>query len=241
MEQSDLLLAMLGRGIQHPSANTDEWVLTPDVEVCDEKGAHLLVRVPENDNDPNSIIGGGELNMLAGVTLVQELNPSLVVCAYGARSKYLNQIGAPSESKVMSDKLTAELTRKNVSVPPVEIYDEAKLGADESGTNRELYNIFSLAVERNITNVAIVTVAVHLARATLMAQRHLAEVSQFKNITLQCYSSETTLLKSAPEEYSERVDHVFASQSYIRNFEREIKGMDDFLAGKYKSVASTTK
>lgn len=239
-QNNPLLLAVLGRGIQHPPAGSADWDLTQDLEVCDEKGAHFAVRVPENDDDPNSIVGGGELNMIAGATLCHALNPTLLVCGYGARSKYLNQIGAPSESKVMRDKLVAELERRNVAVPMTEVYDEEKMGAEESSTNRELYNIFTLAAERNIEHVAIVTVAVHLPRTALMAERHLLQEPKFKNIVLQCYASELVLEKYAPGQYSDRVKRMFSSKSYIRNLEREIRGINDLFAGKYKSVASTT-
>ncbi len=74
-ENSGVLLAILGRGIQHPSPESTVWELTPDIELCDEKGAHLPFRAPENDDDPRSIIGGGELNVLAGAILIDQPAP----------------------------------------------------------------------------------------------------------------------------------------------------------------------
>lgn len=136
------LLAILGRGIQHPSAHSQEWVLTPDLEVCDEKGAHLAIRAPEDDASPYSIIGGGELNILAGALLAKRLQPQIATCAYGARSKYLNTIGAPSESQVMTDQFLAEAKREDIPAPAVNVFDE-KSGKRTSRERTANCTIFS--------------------------------------------------------------------------------------------------
>ena len=238
-QKGGLLLALLGRGIQQTSLKNAAWELTPDIEVCDEKGAHLPVRAPENDDDPRSIIGGGELNALAGIVLSETLRPDLVVCAYGARSKYLNSIGAPSESRVMSDWLTAEITKTGGTVPEVNVFNEEEWQSDETGTNRELHNIFTFAARRGVTNIAILTVAVHVPRAALMAHHHLMNNPAFKGLIFQCYASELVLLGSDPKHYETRVRRIFGSKSYERNLSRELRGMNDLLAGKYTSVAST--
>ena len=124
-KNSGVLLAILGRGIQHPSPESTVWELTPDIELCDEKGAHLPFRAPENDDDPRSIIGGGQLNVLAGTILIDRLRPTLVVCAYGARSKYLNSIGAPSESEIMTSLLSNEVGKQKEIMPATDVFDEA--------------------------------------------------------------------------------------------------------------------
>ncbi|MGC9598993.1 MAG: hypothetical protein ABSE18_01250 [Minisyncoccia bacterium] len=238
---TNTLLAILGRGIQHPSATSQEWVLTPDLEICDKKGAHLAVRVPENDNVRNSVIGGGELNVLAGALLARKLRPQIVTCAYGARSKYLNSIGAPSESQIMTDAFLAEAKRQNGMVPEVNIFNEEEWKADASGTNRELYNVFSLATRLRVPKVAILTVAVHLPRTIVMAQEHLKKESKFKGITLECHASELVLLDADPAKYGDRVRRIFGSKSYARNLDREMSGINDLFAGKYKSIASVIK
>lgn len=90
------------------------WGLTGDTEVCERTPngglAHFAVRVPENDDHEDSIVGGGELNLLAGLELEKKFrregrfDPQLALHAYGLRSSYLKSIGAPSESRVMSEK-----------------------------------------------------------------------------------------------------------------------------------------
>lgn len=235
------LLAILGRGIQRRSVESDAWEPTPDIEVCDEKGAHLPVGVSEDDNNSNSIIGGGELNVIAGALMAKQLNPAVVVCAYGARSKYLKEIGAPSESQVMSEKISAEMNRLGLQPPKIEIFDEAKFNGEESGTKQELQNILTLASQLNIQNIALVTVVVHIPRTALMAGQAIKENPAWGNIILQCYPSEIVALKEDPSQYEERIRQIFASKSYIRNLEREMKGINDFLAGKYKNVSSITK
>ncbi len=79
------MVAILGRGIQRLFEN-GPWALTEDLEVCDERSAHLPVRTPVNDESDFCMVGGGEMNLEAGIHLVHRYRPETVVCAYGGRS-----------------------------------------------------------------------------------------------------------------------------------------------------------
>ena len=76
-----------------------------------------------------------------------------------------------------------------------------------------------------------------------MAKQHLEREPAFKNILLNCYASELVLLNDpeANAMYEARVRRIFASKSYVRNLERELRGMNDLLEGKYKTIASVVK
>ncbi len=246
MEKERTLLAILGRGIQK-TASDGLWDLTEDIEVCDERFAHLPIRVPQDDDHPNSIVGGGHLNLLAGLKLAEKLDPTIIVCAYGYRSEYLKSIDAPSESMIMSIKfidlnfMTGRATRK------VCAFDEeawTHLADRPSNTNQEIDNIFRQALFAGIYNVAIVAVGVHTWRSNLMAQLHLSSgMPHYNQINLQFYASENVLLEADPEKYGERCRALTGSKSYQRNFQKEQDGVNALLSGKYNSIqsASTSK
>ncbi len=225
------LLGILGRGIQRLTPN-GPWVLTENLEVCDEKGAHLPVRAPADDSNPRCLIGGGELNLLAGLELCKDYRKKLqvVVCAYGQRSPYLQSINAPSESEVMSEWLTIQLIGKDK--PEILVWLRDRVVDGPSNTNRELQNILELAVERGFTKVGVVTVAVHYARALLMAQRHLVK-PEFSHLELQFFASEDVVLKADPKAYRPRIVAMHRSDAFMRNFSREINGINCLLAGRY--------
>ncbi|MEK9180428.1 MAG: hypothetical protein AAB897_03380 [Patescibacteria group bacterium] len=242
MGKKRTILAVLGRGIQQNEPG-GQWHLTGDIEVCDEKFAHLPVRVPENDDDPHSIVGGGHLNLFAGIQLSRSLNPEVVVCAFGFRSNYLKSVNAPSESQVMSDEFEVLRGKQNYG-PTLHIFREDGGGwshvADRpSNTNQEIDNIFYWALNRDIYNVAIVTVTVHAARSLLMAQRHLSSGKPgYDKINLQFYASENVLLEANPQTWSARCQKLLGSRSFQRNFQLEQRGINALLSGKYNSVQS---
>lgn len=227
------LLAILGRGIQQIEEGKG-WTLTENLEVCDDKGGHLPVRVPANDANPYCLIGGGELNLRAGIILCREHFESLrtVVCAYGARSSYLVALNGPSESEVMSARLEQLLTPGEE--PEVIVWPHDRVASDErgrSGTGREIQNVFELAVERGFTSVGVVTVFVHYARALLMAQRHLMN-PEFAHLTLQCYVSEELLL-AYDSGFSRMFRDMHGSRAFMRSLFYEQRGINCLLAGNY--------
>ncbi len=228
------LLAILGRGIQQIVAD-EGWTLTDNLEMCDEKGAHLPVRIPADDANPYCLIGGGELNLRAGVVLCREYVSSLkaVVCAYGARSEYLARVGGPSESEIMSARLEQLLTP--AQEPNVVVWPRDHIAQDErgkSGSGREIQNVFELAVERGWKTVGLVTIAVHYARALLMAQRHLMN-PRFAHLTLQCYVSEELLLAHDLAFFGPLVREMHGSKAFMRSFFLEQRGINCLIAGNY--------
>ena len=243
-DEGAVLLAVLGRGSHQDSQG--HWVLTELFEICDEKGAHLATQLPEDDNHPNSCIGGSALNVRAGIALYEYFHPALTVFAYGSRSKYLFDIGAPSESMVMTDAFL-RLMKDAPEPPRVDVFDETAWKKSNAGTSQELHNIFTLAVRMGIRNVAIVTVAVHAPRTSLMIEGHLQDPAFAGKIFPQLYVTEEILEQADPARYAGLFEKSVASKSFMRTFRREIGfggiyprgGLNAFFAGVMQTASST--
>ena len=235
------LLAILGRGIQQNQRN-GLWEPTEDIEMTDEKFAHLAVRRPVDDNDPHCIVGGGWLNVFAAVELWKTSDPryDLVCAEYGNRSKYLREVGGPSGSWILADKFIRLVIRETGENPTVSLFDE-KTQAETCGTNQELRAMFTLAIEHNIAEIHLVTVAVHLPRTLLFAQRHALTNPDFRDLKIVGHASELVLAESDPARYGERAASMFSSQAYQRNLRKEIEGMNALLAGTYREVSSAIR
>ena len=239
---------MLGRGANQDS--NGDWRLTPLFEICDEKGAHLPVRLPENDGDPRSCIGGGEIIVKAGVELYKYFHPAMSVFAFGAASAYLHNLRkegkyAPSECEVGTREFL-RLASDAGEDPGVTLFDEAEWNKETSGTDQELHNIFTLATRLDIKNVAIVTVDVHCARTSVMIAGHMQNPDFAGRIFPQLYVAEQILENSNPENYSGFWERSVHSQSYFRTHQREIGfggvyprgGINAYFAGIKQTASS---
>lgn len=237
------MIAILGRGIQRlnenaPLEDIDSWVLTEDFEVCDVNSAHLPVRdTPADDNDPLCMIGGGEMNLAAGIQLMRIYQPSLklAVCAYGGRSKYLEAVGGPTESEVMSDRLVK--TIGNDFFPPgspgVVVWERRHQLPVPANTRQELLNIFDLAVRSGLKTIAIVTVGVHVPRTAAYVAKHLSVIPSFRGLAPIVLESEEILLAADYKKYAERVDEMRGSESFQRNWKNEAIGIQKLVRDVY--------
>lgn len=221
---------MLGRGMNRPTKG-GPWMPTEALEVCNENSAHLPVRVPADDNNPACLIGGGELNILAGAILWRKHRPKITVCAYGARSSYLRSINGPSESQVMSEGL-----QKLVPEARICIWEPPRGEDGTSNTDQELRNIMNLAVENGFKEIGIVTVTVHLPRTIFFAKNHL-ELPEFARLEVRYFASELVLVESNPKMFAKEMVRIYGSQSFLRNAANEAKGIQAILDGKYQPVA----
>ncbi|MBI2476195.1 MAG: YdcF family protein [Candidatus Taylorbacteria bacterium] len=218
------------------------WVLTEDLEVCDERSAHLPVRVPADDDNPFCMVGGGEMNLRAGIELIYKYGPTMVVCAYGGRSQYLESIGAPSESEVMSRELRyqiqydLEISSWRPSLPSIVVWKRTRQLPVPSNTRQELLNIFDLAIEYEMTRVAIVTVGVHVPRAATYVAKHLSVYEKYRGLSPVVLESEEVLLAANREKYGPRVEALRNSKSFARNWggkNREVDGISKIVRDVY--------
>jgi hypothetical protein len=173
------------------------------------------------------MVGGGDLNFLAGCALYGSLRPNLVVCAYGDRAKYLKVANAPSESEVMSDLFKTQFNEANF-----EVWPSTRSVPGPSNTNSELQNIFELAMHKNERHVGIVTIDLHMPRTMVLAQRHLTK-PEFRNLRVDYFVSEQVLVEKDPKQFGPRRENLRNSQSFKRNWEREQLGIFRVLTNAY--------
>jgi hypothetical protein len=199
------------------------WVLGGDPNT-----ARPDVLAEKNDDDPNSVIGGGELNLAAGMMLYDELNPQAIVFAYGDNSPALAAKGFPSESSVVSQIFVEKIKERWDETPNVIVFDsdDWKTEGKASGTFNEIRNILRLATRENVDEVVIVTILLHMTRAAGMLEQHLRDpgfTALRKKVRFEV--TETVLLRTDPDNYAERIWEIFGSQSYLRNLQREANGL----------------
>ena len=238
------LLAIMGRGIQQmpypiiDPTKVRDWTLTDNLEVCDVNSAHLAVQVPVDDDNPYCMVGGGWLNIKAGVRLVDMQHTRIVVCAYGHRSDYLASIGAPSESEVMSQQFMEHILRVNneelwrPSFPEVVVWERTRTLPGPSNTGQELRNIFDLALERGLRKIAIVTVGVHVPRTATYVSKLLSVHERYRELHPMVLESEEVLLRSY-EALRPDFETLRASQSFARNWAREADGIQKIVRDVY--------
>ena len=235
------LLAILGRGVQilDPRADPTDvasYAPTEDLEICkrdpkNQRLSHLRVRIPANDDHPDSIIGGGELNLLAGRQLIYEQKPHYVVCAYGHRAGYLKPDG-PSESEVMSRWLGEQFHFPSFDI---RIWNRNRERSTSSNTAQEFISILDLAVELRCTRIVIVTVGVHVPRAAVFLGRAIAQGgTKYGELSPPVLlRSEEVLLAADPDKWGPRVKQLREAKSFARNWEREAIGMRDWILDQY--------
>lgn len=231
------LIAILGRGIQLLSEN-GPWVLTEDLEVCDKDSAHLPIRVPVNDKDPYCMVGGGEMNLEAGRILIERYEPKIVVCAYGGRSQYLESVDGPSESEVMSNLLNEYLKTDGGQLPEIVVWERNRQLPVQSNTRQELLNIFELALEREVSRIALVTIGVHVPRTATYIAKHLSVYEQYRELSPVLFESEEVLLGTPASQTLQasrtlRVETLRKSEAFARNWGREAIGISKIVRDVY--------
>ena len=229
-----MLLVVMGRGIQQETPG--KWYLTEDLEVvADDRGGHLPTRVPQDDNNPLCLVGGGKLNVIAGMELYKKLNPELVTLAYGDRHPYLRDIGAPSENQVMTDAFLKLM--KFVGAEGMESRT-ARWTLTESETRpnskREIQNSLELAAGVGIHDVTVVTVLVHAWRLSLFIKELQSEHPELRPLRINLVTSEEVLLEADPETFDQRIRNMHASEAFMRTIRTEGFGINHVLNGRYK-------
>lgn len=231
------IIAILGRGTQRRWEN-GPWVLTEDLEMCDQRSAHLPVRVPVDDEHPYCMVGGAEMNLRAGIELIVQYKPKIVVCAYGGRSEYLIILDAPSESEVMSNHLVEVMNEMTMfgGVPDVIISKRQWGHPFPTNTRQELLNIFDMALERCLMTIAIVTVGVHVPRAATYVAKHFSVYPKYRHLSVVILESEEVLLAANRDKYCLRVEALRNSKAFARNWEREAVGISKIVRDVYRDA-----
>ena len=101
-----------------------------------------------------------------------------------------------------------------------------------SNTNRELQNIFELAVKKEVDTVAIITIDLHMPRTLVIAQRHLAK-REFQRLDARFFVSEQALAEADPKTYGPRREALRRSKAMARNWAREQLGVFRIITNAY--------
>jgi hypothetical protein len=226
-----MLLVIAGRGIYQTTPG--QWDLTDDLEVvANDRGAHLPFRVPADDENGLCVVGGGKMNLTAGIQYFLEHRPELVTLAFGDRHLYLRQVNAPSENEVMTKQFVAELGKFDID-PPVEYW---KLTPDETRPNskREIQNSLELAVRRRIKDVTVITLLAHAWRLSLFLQELKYEHPEFRELRITLFTSEEILLAANPIMFGEEIRRMHSSRAFMRTIRMEGFGINRILNGTYQ-------
>jgi hypothetical protein len=232
------MVAIMGRGIQRFQEN-GPWMPSHDLEVCDERSAHLSLGVPIDDDSPYCMIGGGQINLDAGVELISKYGPRAVVCEYGHVMPYIRESGAPSGSEVLSEALRSTLLQRGHDpLPEIVVWSASRPGPAGSSPNtrQELLNIFDLALERGLAKIAIVTVGVHAPRVATYVAKHLSMHAPYRELSPVVFESEEILLAVDPEKHGERVRRIRESKSFTRTWQREQEGISKIVRNTYNDA-----
>ena len=224
------LLAIFGRGIQK-SDDVSLWGVTEDFEVLADDGAHHVIRKPVDDSNPNCVIGGGELNLLAGVELKKRYSPPYIVCAYAHRALYLKKADSPSESQVMSREFLRKCKERGLPKPNLVVWPTKDDRDGVSNLRTEVINILEFALQHSCSVIGMVSVFVKLPRIAVFVDEELQKLDAKKKLVVRLFASELVLLEADSRAYAERVLNVLSSDAFRRNVAREKKGTSDLLAG----------
>lgn len=239
------LLAVFGGGAQMLTAN-GPWAPTPDFEIWPigpGKG-RSLVRLPFDDDNPDSVLAMGERILEAGVIYHNLYHPDSVAIAYGDNSPSLLAAGHPSENQVMSNLFQRDVISANLErFDPAEWNSQGKL----SGTYHEAANLLRLVRRDSFSEMIILRREAHL-RATVFTMIRLnePEFADLKervligNLIIREETVESILLRVHPQKFGLAIARIRDSKSYQRTLLREGNALMNFGKGATQIVQQPT-
>lgn len=231
-ESTPLAICILGRGIEKARTKRgDVWRPTRYIEKPTEKGAHSGWRVRGVQlQDETSLIAGANANLLGACQLFEEVQannkpPALVIFAAG-RAKYLESDAdiALTEGKILSQAFSRRV--KPTSATSLIILEKNR------DTKDDLDESLRLANANKIERLAVITVGVHIARATEFAKAALCQYAGPKVIFIP---SEQLLARRycGRSTFAIILAQCAESKAYFRTAHREWHGIEALRAGTY--------
>lgn len=216
------LLAVFGAGCQMLTIN-GPWAPSGDFErwPLGKNGGRSIVREASvDDEDPNAVIGLGELTLEAALIHYPRVRPDAVAIAYGDSSPSLQLAGHPSESEVMSSLFQQRLPGVKLEVwDPIAWNSNGKL----SGTYNEAANLLRLMKRDGFDEMCLLHREAHLRAATLTMMR--LQEPEFADLaakirTIQMATVEEVVLRDV-KKYGSRIKNIRESKAYRRFLLRE--------------------
>ena len=235
-------IIVLGRGIEQVNVGGErKWKPTRAIEKLSSGKQHSGTRIegltPE-DGDELVVVAGANANTLAAVELFDELKksggqPSLVIFSAG-RPDYLKneKDKALSEGKILAEKFTG-LEKDKIGETETLVLDKNK------NTKDDILYALKAARDRGIKRVAIITISLHVERASEFAKLIMQENPELSNIEIQFIPSEELLEKRysksphASKKFKEGLAKLKQSVAWKRTAEKEKSGVEALRQGKY--------
>lgn len=231
------VICVFGRGIEKVKTSSGYvWRPTRLIEKLSEEGTHTGFRVQGlNPDDDDVVIAGANANVLASSQLFEELSktgnsPSVVIFAAG-RPQYLADDPDPtlSEGKVLAEKFVRIVKLGGANMPEVVIQ------SGNQNTRDDMEQTLRFVSERNLKQLAIITVSTHMGRVKELFGLFLKENPQLKNLEVQFFDAEKVLLNRyrAVSLYKKVLAQLQNSVAYQRTKEKEQRGIEVLLSGNY--------
>jgi hypothetical protein len=223
-------LCVLGRGIERVQARWGAvWRPTRYLEQPSEHGGHSGTRHPAGPSDATALIAGSNATALGACTLFNRLRcqgaaPHMVIFAAG-RPAYLADESTLSEGIVLQQ---AFMRRLGVHARDTEMI----ILTDNRNTYDDINSTVTLASERCIAQVAIITVGVHIASAMEFGRQapdiehhvRLAFITA-EHLLRERYTKHPCILRA--------IEAARTSAAYQRTAAREAHGLQALRTGTY--------
>ena len=222
-------IVVLGRGVCKDKEG--RWRPTPYFEQLKEsQHSGVFNNNPDPENE-NTVIGGGNANVLAIFHLYKELSkcgrpPKLIIFAAGRPDFLKSEPSAISEGMVMRNVLFRRLDREKIKRP------ETIILADNKNTKDDIEESLKTLVQRGIKTATIITVQVHVDRAIEFTKLAKAKTERSADIDITFISSEAILGEINPR-YKKIFEEAKKSAPSQRTEIKEKVGIEALRRGKY--------
>lgn len=174
-------------------------------------------------NEPADVSVPGSYVRMAAAACLWHRGQSAVVVTLGGRGE-ANEVLPPglSFSTIMREEL------KELGVPESMILEENQSGT----THQQLVAIARLSIEKNWSEIYLVSNRYHLPRVRAMVE-HLESLSHLRSVTTYV-SAEETILEVEPEKWRGQIEAAYDSTEFARLIEAERRGVTQVVNGTYK-------
>lgn len=234
-------IVILGRGIGKDASG--KW--KPQSYFVNESlhSAVFNSKVDPEQSTNEVLVGGANANNLAAFHLYKQLSeqgfpPQLVIFAAG-RPDYLKEEKADlSEGSVLREGFLRKVAARRGLIEPETIILEKN-----KNTRDDIEESMRIMIERGLTNIAIITVGVHLDRSREFFNL-AAQNIDLSHLHVDFLASEQ-ILRSVSERYDKRLENVDATVAYNTTAFYEKRGIAALRSGTYdvrsSAHASDTK
>ncbi|MBI2449861.1 YdcF family protein [Candidatus Pacearchaeota archaeon] len=245
-------IVIFGRGIEKITLydNTknpkERWAPTRLIEQADTNGKHAGKRhIDINPDDASAFFAGSNANVLAAYYLFKKYKqqgnqPEVIIFAAG-RPDYLIPYPEVTEGEILARKFLKKLGYSaDAKFQNIDGYQSAKTNNLEiiiedknKKTRDDIINTLELAHKREIEDLAIITVKIHIPRSYLMLQTIISRHSEFDSLNIRFFSSDE-ILSGINSLFRQCFERAYNSVYYQRTSAKEINGINALINKTYE-------